>query len=77
MLGESTGKAPRVTELDELKALRDQLKETIRVSADKSAAGKPELYLSERDMGARRALLADFEAAILKLEGSLMPRRRR
>lgn len=58
-----------LTDLDDLKSLRDQLRETIRLSAARFDAGKPELYLNERDKVARRKLLAGFDAAILKLQG--------
>lgn len=60
-------KVVAVTDLDELKILRDHLKETIRRSADRAAAGSPERYLSEHDKAERQKLLATLEADILRL----------
>jgi len=58
-----------ISQLDELKALRLQLRATIQRSSDLAAAGTPERYLSAYDKAERLRLLDRLDAAILTLEG--------
>jgi len=58
-----------MTQLEELKSLRRQMLATIERSAELTAAGTPERYLSGYDKAERLRLLARLDAAILKLEG--------
>ena len=58
-----------VTELDDMKSLRDTLVATIRRSSDLAASGRSEPFLTLRERAERDALLARMEATILKIEG--------
>ena len=59
-----------MTELDEVTALRDRLKETIRRSEERAAAERPDAFSSEADKRERLRLLAGMEATLLKLRRS-------
>ena len=55
-------------QLEELKGLRSQMIATIHHSAELSAAGTPERFLSAYDKAERLRLLARLDAAIRSLE---------
>lgn len=58
-----------MTELDDLRLLREQLTARIKRSSELLAAGQPERYLTAREKVNRLRVLANMDAAILKLEG--------